>query len=166
MIANVGRKPDANQSIRSLFIIGVVGLILAASGVTWLLGGYAQEQILLAQKQAQEQALLPLRATMYKGTWVEKENPLFVITTIKINNNGVNMTIQVSGNCRELTYLPCDMGTYTQKFTGEPFTILLVFTDSNGTRNSWPLVMNLSNTDGTKLQVLVNNTYSGFFDKT
>lgn len=148
MIADVGRKPDAYRSIRSLFIIGLVGLILAASGVTWLLVEYAQ---------------VP---AMYRGSWVEKRDLSFPISKIDIISNGLNMTIHVSGNCRAFTNLPCDMGTYTQTFSyGEPLTTLIVFTDSNGTRNSWPLTMNLSNSDNTKLQVSVNYVNS-LFDKT
>ena len=164
MIADVGRKPDAYRSIRSLFIIGVVGLILAASGVTWLLGEYAQIQVQRAALLAQKEALLPFRAAMYRGSWVEKQDLSFAISEIDINSNGLNITIHVSGNCREFTYLPCDLGTFTQRFT-EPLTTRLVFTDSNGIQNSWPLAINLSTTDDTKLQVSVNYDNS-LFDKT
>jgi len=164
MTADIGRKPDAYRSIRFLFIIGLVGLILAACGVTWLLVEYAQVPALLAQREAQKEALLAPRAAMYRGSWVEKQDPSFAISRIEINSNGLNMTMHVAGNCREFTYVPCDMGTFTQTFTGEPFTTVIVFADTNGTRNSWPLVMNLSNTDDTKLQVVANNA-NGLFDK-
>lgn len=158
MIANVGRKSYAYRSIRSLFIIGLVGLILAACGVIWLLGEYA--------KVAQDAAHLVSRAAMYKGSWVEKQDPTSDISSIEINSNGLNMTIHVSGNCHEFTYWPCDMGTYTHTFTGEPFTIFIVFNAYTGDQVNWPLVINLSNTDNTKLQVWVNNYNNDLFEKT
>ena len=155
MIADVGRKPDAYRSIRSLFIIGLVGLIPTACGVSWLLVEYAQVS---AQKEA--------RAAMYSYSWVEKQDLSFAISKIEINSNGLNMTIRVSSNCGEFAYASCDMGTYTQTFTGkEPLTTLIVFTGSDGTKNSWPLAINLSNTDDTKLQVVFNNA-NGLLDKT
>ena len=89
MIADVGRKPDAYRSIRSLFIIGLVGLTLAAIGVTWLRVEYAQ----LTAQQAP-------RVAMYRGSWVENQDPAFAISRIEINSNGLNMTIRVSGNWR------------------------------------------------------------------
>ncbi len=148
MIADVGRKPDAYRSIRFLFIIGVVGLILAASGVTWILVGYAQVAAPLAPRMA-----------LYSGSWVEKQNPSFVISGIEISSKGLYLTIHVAGNCRAFSDVPCDMGTNTQRFTGaEPLTMLI--------QNYGPLAINLSKTDKTKLQVVLSGTYNGLFDKT
>ena len=56
---------------------------------------------------------------------------------------------QVIGD--QISNLPCDLGTYTQTFTGEePLTILLKFTYSFGAQDIWPLVINLSKTNNTK----------------
>ena len=156
MIADVGRKPDAYRSIHSLFIIGLIGLILAACGVSWLLVAYAQISAPLAQ-----------RAAMYRGSWAVKQEPYFAIPRIEITSNGLNITMHVSGNCHESSNLPCDLGTHTQTFTGkEPLTTLLEFTYSNGTHGIWLLAINLSNTDNSELQVVINNTDNGLFDKT
>lgn len=156
----VEQKPGIHRSIRNLFIIGLVGFILAASGVIWILVEFTQQTALLTSKVA-----------LYIGSWTNKHDPNFSISKIVINNNGLannnalNIVVHVSGNCNVDSTLPCDMGTYNQEFTSEPLTVYLAFTDSNGTGDNWPLTMTLSNTSGTLLNVVVNNS-PGIFVKT
>ena len=170
----VGQKPGIQRSVWVLFIVGLVGLILAASGVTWLLVGFAQDSApkaaLLAPKAtllAQQKAQLLHKVALYSGSWIGQD-PNFIISKLQINSSGLNITVHVIGNCGEAANSTCNlsnMGTYTQMYSGEPLTIQLVFTDNSGAQNNWPLVMTLRNTSGTQLQA-VADYYTGIFDKT
>ena len=145
------QQPGNYRLIRSLFTVGVVGLILAASGITWLLVASAP---------------LAHRAALYSGSWFDKQDPNFIIEKLEINSSWLNITIHALGNCSSFTSLTCDLGTNTQAFTGEePLTTTFV-TTSNGTSSNWQIIMTLSNTSITQLKVVVNNAYTALLDKT
>lgn len=139
------QKQAIYRSIRTLFIIGLIGLVLSASGVIWLLVGFAQYTAQQAALLAQQAALLPQQALLYDGSWANptdpNNNPDFFISKIEINSNKVNMTVHVFGYCGYVIYLnnsivypACDMGTRSQTFTGNPLTIHVAFSDSDGVR--------------------------------
>jgi len=172
----VEQKSGIYRPIRNLFIIGLVGFILAASGVIWLLVESVPYTAQQAALRVQQIALLPQQAILYNGSWVNTTNPNdnldFFISKIEINSNKLNMTVHIFGYCGYVIYLnnitvnpACDMGTRSQTFTGNPLTIYIAFSDSDGVRYDWPLQLTLNN-GNTQIQALLNNTYTGFFKKT
>ncbi len=146
----VAPKPGSYRSMRILFIIGLLGLILAASGVIWLLVEFSYQFAQIAPK-----------AALYTGSWSNKQNADFDVSKIVISNNGLNIAVHVFGNCSRYSDIACDLGTFTQQFTGGPLTISLTISNTD----TFISQMTLSSTNGTQLKVELPYT-SAYFVKT
>ncbi len=134
------------RAIRFLFVIGLVGLIVAGSGIAWLVIGYAQ----LVQQTALHNAQLTQRAALYSGHWVP-EGGRGILTDLNITNDGLILTVHPSFVFGGST-VAC---TGSRTFTGEPFIITI---PSSGDCLSYDLniTMILYNADATRLKVTVN----------
>jgi hypothetical protein len=123
---------DIYRLINPIFIISMIGLILAFSGITWL----GIEYTASAQK-----------AALYEGSWSNSNSS--VLSKLQISHQGVILTVHGF-------YNNTDLGTNSGPFTGEPFSIEL---DSPG-GFVYSLQLTLNNNQPNELKVNIIYTSS------
>lgn len=122
-----------SKLIRYLSIISLIGLIVAVSGITWVVVKYS----LLAQA-----------ATQFNGNWSKSTTTNFPCNNLQISNQGILINIEGS-SCTGSGY---DDSSSTP-FTSQPFETNLY--DFNSSTN-FHMTLSLNNDQGTELKVLAS----------
>ena len=141
MNLSVSQPTGNDRLIRTLFVLGLVGLIIAGSGIIWLLTGYFS---------------LVNRAAMYSGSWSHSCYSCHV-TSLTISRNGLNLTVVAYDNISGCSNCPYNASTVV--FTGEPFMITTTYPYSALTIG---LTISLNNPQGTQLKVVEDSITSIF----